>query len=189
MALLIQPPRFRQEHSARSGKSCEAAWNAAWLPRAFCPAVLKVRRRAKRLAERLREKSVSGAGGDPLAPLDWVTVYAMAVNEENAAGGRVVTAPTNGAAGVIPAVAQYYLNIRCQGADDEGILRLLSYFCRDRHSLQRERLDLRSAEVGCQGEVGVACSMAAGGLSRCPRTRPTTRSSTLPRSVWNTTSA
>ena len=72
------------------------------------PGGLNVRRRAHRLAERLREKEAEGLRGDPLAPLDWVTVYAMAVNEENAAGGRVVTAPTNGAAGVVPAVAHYY---------------------------------------------------------------------------------
>ena len=127
------------------------------------PGGLKVRRRAKRLAERLREKSVSGPGGDPLAPLDWVTVYAMAVNEENAAGGRVVTAPTNGAAGVIPAVAQYYSTF-IQGADDEGILR---YFLTSAAIgiLYKENASISGAEVGCQGEVGVACSMAAGGLA------------------------
>jgi L-serine dehydratase len=72
------------------------------------PGGLEVRRRAHRLAARLHEKEATGLRGDPLAPLDWVTVYAMAVNEENAAGGRVVTAPTNGAAGVVPAVAHYY---------------------------------------------------------------------------------
>jgi L-serine dehydratase len=80
------------------------------------PGGLKVRRRARRLADRLRDRASSG---DPLAPLDWVTVYAMAVNEENAAGGRVVTAPTNGAAGVIPAVAEYYLKF-VKGASEEG---------------------------------------------------------------------
>jgi L-serine deaminase len=79
-----------------------------------------VRRRAHRLAERLREKEATGLRGDPLAPLDWVTVYAMAVNEENAAGGRVVTAPTNGAAGVVPAVALYYERFIPE-ADHEGI--------------------------------------------------------------------
>ena len=71
------------------------------------PGGLEVRRRAHRLAARLEAKEATGLRGDPLAPLDWVTVYAMAVNEENAAGGRVVTAPTNGAAGVVPAVAHY----------------------------------------------------------------------------------
>jgi len=128
------------------------------------PGGLGVRRRAPRLAQRLREKEGAGKGsGDPLAPLDWVTVYAMAVNEENAAGGRVVTAPTNGAAGVIPAVARYYATF-CGGADEEGILR---YFLTSAAIgvLYKENASISGAEVGCQGEVGVACSMAAGGLT------------------------
>jgi len=122
------------------------------------PGGLNVRRRAPRLAARLREKG----SADPLAPLDWVTVYAMAVNEENAAGGRVVTAPTNGAAGVVPAVARYYRDF-VPGADDEGILR---YFLTSAAIgiLYKENASISGAEVGCQGEVGVACSMAAGGL-------------------------
>ena len=86
------------------------------------PGGLEVRRRAHRLAARLHEKEANGLRGDPLAPLDWVTVYAMAVNEENAAGGRVVTAPTNGAAGVVPAVGQYYTRFISE-ADHEGLLR------------------------------------------------------------------
>jgi len=122
------------------------------------PGGLNVRRRAPRLAARLREKG----SVDPLAPLDWVTVYAMAVNEENAAGGRVVTAPTNGAAGVVPAVARYYCDF-IPGADEEGILR---YFLASAAIgiLYKENASISGAEVGCQGEVGVACSMAAGGL-------------------------
>ena len=86
------------------------------------PGGLNVRRRANGLAARLREKESTGLRGDPLAPLDWVTVYAMAVNEENAAGGRVVTAPTNGAAGVVPAVAHYYERF-IPNSDHEGIVR------------------------------------------------------------------
>ena len=127
------------------------------------PGGLNVRRRAHRLAERLRLKESDGSRGDPLAPLDWVTVYAMAVNEENAAGGRVVTAPTNGAAGVIPAVAHYYLRF-VEGADHEGLLR---YFLTSAAIgiLYKENASISGAEVGCQGEVGVACSMAAGGLT------------------------
>jgi L-serine dehydratase len=127
------------------------------------PGGLNVRRRAHRLAERLREKESTGLRGDPLAPLDWVTVYAMAVNEENAAGGRVVTAPTNGAAGVIPAVAHYYERF-VPGADHEGLLR---YFLTSAAIgiLYKENASISGAEVGCQGEVGVACSMAAGGLT------------------------
>jgi L-serine dehydratase len=123
------------------------------------PGGLSVRRRASRLAARLREKGSS----DPLAPLDWVTVYAMAVNEENAAGGRVVTAPTNGAAGVIPAVARYYRDF-IPGGDEDGILR---YFLTSAAVgvLYKENASISGAEVGCQGEVGVACSMAAGGLA------------------------
>jgi L-serine dehydratase len=122
------------------------------------PGGLNVRRRAPRLAQRLE----AGAANDPLAPMDWVTVYAMAVNEENAAGGRVVTAPTNGAAGVIPAIANYYVRF-VEGASDQGILR---YFLTAAAIgiLYKENASISGAEVGCQGEVGVACSMAAGGL-------------------------
>ena len=132
------------------------------------PGGLNVRRRAKRLAARLREKETAGNGSvsqmtDPLASLDWVTIYAMAVNEENAAGSRVVTAPTNGAAGVVPAVAHYYRNY-IAGADEAGILR---YFLASAAIgiLYKENASISGAEVGCQGEVGVACSMAAGGLA------------------------
>jgi L-serine dehydratase len=128
------------------------------------PGGLRVRRRAKRLAARLQQQQAAGKGtGDPLAPLDWVTIYAMAVNEENAAGSRVVTAPTNGAAGVVPAVAHYYRNY-VAGADEAGILR---YFLTSGAIgiLYKENASISGAEVGCQGEVGVACSMAAGGLA------------------------
>jgi L-serine dehydratase len=127
------------------------------------PGGLNVRRRAHRLAARLREKESDGLRGDPLAPLDWLTVYAMAVNEENAAGGRVVTAPTNGAAGVVPAVAQYYERFAPE-ADHEGIMR---FFLTSAAIgiLYKENASISGAEVGCQGEVGVACSMAAGGLT------------------------
>ena len=127
------------------------------------PGGLEVRRRAHRLAARLDQKESTGLRGDPLAPLDWVTVYAMAVNEENAAGGRVVTAPTNGAAGVLPAVAHYYSRFIAE-ADHEGILR---YFLTSAAIgiLYKENASISGAEVGCQGEVGVACSMAAGGLT------------------------
>jgi L-serine dehydratase len=122
------------------------------------PGGLKVRRRAAKLAARLRARGSK----DPLSQLDWITVYAMAVNEENAAGGRVVTAPTNGAAGVVPAVAHYYLEF-VDGANEEGILR---YFLTAAAIgiLYKENASISGAEVGCQGEVGVACSMAAGGL-------------------------
>jgi L-serine dehydratase len=127
------------------------------------PGGLQVRRRAHRLAERLRAHEASGRPCDPLAPLDWVTVYAMAVNEENAAGGRVVTAPTNGAAGVVPAVALYYRRFIPDSTED-GIQR---FFLTSAAIgvLYKENASISGAEVGCQGEVGVACSMAAGGLA------------------------
>jgi L-serine dehydratase len=123
------------------------------------PGGLNVRRRAPRLARRLDTEGSK----DPLAPMDWVTVYAMAVNEENAAGGRVVTAPTNGAAGVIPAIGHYYMRF-IHSANEEGILR---YFLTAAAIgiLYKENASISGAEVGCQGEVGVACSMAAGGLA------------------------
>jgi len=127
------------------------------------PGGLNVRRRAHRLAVRLHEREATGLRGDPLAPLDWVTVYAMAVNEENAAGGRVVTAPTNGAAGVVPAVAHYYDRF-IPDSDHEGIVR---FFLTSAAIgiLYKENASISGAEVGCQGEVGVACSMAAAGLT------------------------
>ena len=125
------------------------------------PGGLNVRRRAHRLAERLN----TIGSKDPLAPIDWVTVYAMAVNEENAAGGRVVTAPTNGAAGVIPAIANYYTHF-IEGTPEEKEEGLLRYFLTAAAIgiLYKENASISGAEVGCQGEVGVACSMAAGGL-------------------------
>jgi L-serine dehydratase len=125
------------------------------------PGGLNVRRRAYRLAERLN----TIGSKDPLAPIDWVTVYAMAVNEENAAGGRVVTAPTNGAAGVIPAIANYYTHF-IEGTEEEKQEGIIRYFLTAAAIgiLYKENASISGAEVGCQGEVGVACSMAAGGL-------------------------
>jgi L-serine dehydratase len=108
-----------------------------------------------------------GAVRDPLAPLDAVTMAAMAVNEENAAGGRVVTAPTNGAAGVVPAVAYYYMHYAAKDMSAaEREAGLLRYFLTAAAIgvLYKENASISGAEVGCQGEVGVACSMAAGGL-------------------------
>jgi L-serine dehydratase len=125
------------------------------------PGGLNVRRRAHRLAERLN----TIGSKDPLAPIDWVTVYAIAVNEENAAGGRVVTAPTNGAAGVIPAIANYYTHF-IEGTEEEKQEGIIRYFLTAAAIgiLYKENASISGAEVGCQGEVGVACSMAAGGL-------------------------
>ncbi|MEU3490075.1 L-serine ammonia-lyase [Streptomyces massasporeus] len=122
------------------------------------PGGLKVRRRAANTARKLRSE------GDPLAlAMEWITLYAMAVNEENAAGGRVVTAPTNGAAGIIPAVLHYYVNF-VPGADEEGVVRFL-LAAGAIGMLFKENASISGAEVGCQGEVGSACSMAAGALA------------------------
>jgi len=130
------------------------------------PGGLNVRRRAPRLARRLRSEDPNPKK-DPLNAIDWVTMWAMAVNEENAAGGRVVTAPTNGAAGVIPAIAKYYLKFVAEElSDEEKRAGLLRYFFSAAAIgiLYKENASISGAEVGCQGEVGVACSMAAGGL-------------------------
>ena len=124
------------------------------------PGAFKVQRRAPVLAAQLRAQ---GANADPLSVLDWVNVYAFAVNEENAAGGRVVTAPTNGAAGVIPAVLHYYKKF-VAGASDEGVLEFLMT-AGAIGMLYKLNASISGAEVGCQGEVGVACSMAAAGLA------------------------
>jgi L-serine dehydratase len=127
---------------------------------AVLPGGLKVRRRAPQLAEKL---SVAGGSSDPLIAMDRVNLYAIAVNEENAAGGRVVTAPTNGAAGIIPAVLQYFHNF-VDGADDDCTVRFL-LVAAGIGSIIKENASISGAEVGCQGEVGSACSMAAAGLA------------------------
>ncbi|HEX6523856.1 MAG TPA: L-serine ammonia-lyase [Streptosporangiaceae bacterium] len=124
------------------------------------PGGLKVPRRAPRLC---RQLSCEPEGGDPLRAMDWVTLFALAVNEENAAGGRVVTAPTNGAAGIIPAVLHYYDRF-VPGASAEGIIRFLLTAAAI-GMLFKEGASISGAEVGCQGEVGSACSMAAGALT------------------------
>jgi L-serine dehydratase len=126
------------------------------------PGGLKVRRRAPLMHRELLarpERSLS----DPLTILDWVNLYALAVNEENAAGGRVVTAPTNGAAGIVPAVLHYYERF-VPGANERGIFDFL-LTAGAIGILYKENASISGAEVGCQGEVGVACSMAAGGLA------------------------
>jgi L-serine dehydratase len=126
------------------------------------PGGLRVRRRAADLHRRLLESPEAGLR-DPLTALDWVNLYALAVNEENAAGGRVVTAPTNGAAGIIPAVLHYYARF-IPAANDDGIVRFL-LTAGAIGVLYKENASISGAEVGCQGEVGSACSMAAGGLT------------------------
>jgi L-serine dehydratase len=126
------------------------------------PGPMKVRRRAAGLFSKL-SSSAEASLRDPLTVLDWVNLYALAVNEENAAGGRVVTAPTNGAAGIIPAVLHYYARF-CPRADDRGVQAFLLAAAAV-GILYLENASISGAEVGCQGEVGVACSMAAAGLA------------------------
>jgi L-serine dehydratase len=122
------------------------------------PGVLGVRRRAPKLYRQL----MSGDPSSPMHALDWVNAYALAVNEENAAGGQVVTAPTNGAAGIVPAVLHFYRRFE-SGADDAGVIRFL-LSAAAMGMLYKQNASISGAEMGCQGEVGVACSMAAAGL-------------------------
>ena len=125
------------------------------------PGGLAVKRRARQLRATLLERAERQIA-DPLAAMDWVNLWALAVNEENAAGGRVVTAPTNGAAGIIPAVMRYHDRF-CQGSAQTRRAFLLTAAAIG--SLYKQNASISGAEVGCQGEVGVACSMAAGGLA------------------------
>jgi L-serine dehydratase len=125
------------------------------------PGGLKVKRRAAALHRQLC-KHPEASLRDALSVLDWVNLYALAVNEENASGGRVVTAPTNGAAGIVPAVLHYYTRF-IPGANEDGVVRFLLTAAAI-GILYKENASISGAEVGCQGEVGVACSMAAGAL-------------------------
>jgi L-serine dehydratase len=157
------------ERAFRSDAETRAALLSIWsvmhacIERGFAstgllPGVLKVRRRAARLQRMLVESSEAR----PLDAMDWVNAYALAVNEENAAGGRVVTAPTNGAAGIVPAVIAYYRRFE-PGAGDDGVVRFL-LVAGAVGMLYKRNASISGAEMGCQGEVGVACSMAAAGL-------------------------
>ncbi|MEU8790168.1 L-serine ammonia-lyase [Streptomyces sp. NPDC048643] len=163
-ALMLENERaWRTEEEIREGllaiwRVMQACVSRGMAREGILPGGLKVRRRAAVSARQLR------AEGDPLAhAMEWITLYAMAVNEENAAGGRVVTAPTNGAAGIIPAVLHYYINF-VPGADEEGVVRFL-LAAGAIGMLFKENASISGAEVGCQGEVGSACSMAAGALA------------------------
>ncbi|MGW0422826.1 L-serine ammonia-lyase [Streptomyces sp. NPDC003015] len=163
-ALMLENERaWRTEDEIRAGlleiwEVMRACVSRGMSREGILPGGLKVRRRAAVTARQLR------AEGDPLAhSMEWITLYAMAVNEENAAGGRVVTAPTNGAAGIIPAVLHFYMNF-VPGADDEGVVRFM-LAAGAIGMLFKENASISGAEVGCQGEVGSACSMAAGALA------------------------
>jgi L-serine dehydratase len=126
------------------------------------PGGLKVKRRAQHLYRQLSNQA-NALNQDPLAAMDWVSLYALAVNEENADGGRVVTAPTNGAAGIVPAVMRYFMRF-CDTVGEDMIVRFL-LTAGAIGILYKENASISGAEVGCQGEVGSACSMAAGALA------------------------
>jgi L-serine dehydratase len=147
--------RFGLLHIWQVMKSCV---QRGFQQQGVLPGVLKVRRRAPRLYRVLSESGESR----PLDVMDWVNAFALAVNEENAAGGRVVTAPTNGAAGIVPAVLHYYERFE-PGANDDGVVRFL-LVAGAVGMLYKRNASISGAEMGCQGEVGVACSMAAAGL-------------------------
>ncbi|ATG92442.1 L-serine ammonia-lyase [Methylomonas koyamae] len=127
------------------------------------PGGMKVRRRAANLYRQLTGEIPRQTPSMPVGTMEWVNLFALAVSEENAAGGRVVTAPTNGAAGIIPAVLHYYWKF-CEGANEDGVIRFLLTAAAIA-ILYKENASLSGAEVGCQGEIGVACSMAAGALA------------------------
>jgi L-serine dehydratase len=127
------------------------------------PGGLNVKRRAPTLYRELKNRNRMDMITPSMGAMDWVNLYALAVNEENAAGGRMVTAPTNGAAGIIPAVLHYYVNF-CPNSDQEGVINFLLTAAAI-GILFKENASISGAEVGCQGEVGSACAMAAAGLA------------------------
>src|SRR5690606_715369 len=168
--LTIAQVMFENEQAWRSPEQVREGLREIWAAMRSCvqrgigasgtlPGGLHVSRRAPLLHAEL---SARPDDADPLTTLDWVNLFALAVNEENAAGGRVVTAPTNGAAGIIPAVGHYYEKF-VPGASEQGIFDYLLTAAAI-GILYKENASISGAEVGCQGEVGVACSMAAGGL-------------------------
>jgi L-serine dehydratase len=162
--MLANEQAWRTEAEVRAGMLHLWSVMAECVERGFhregvLPGGLRVPRRAPRL---YRELSCN-SDADPLHVMDWVNLYALAVNEENASGGRIVTAPTNGAAGIIPAVLHYYVRF-VPGANDDGIVRFLLTAAAV-GILFKTNASISGAEVGCQGEVGSACSMAAGGLA------------------------
>src|SRR5690606_17791543 len=171
--LTIAQVMFANEQAWRTPAEIHASLRELWSAMQSCvqrgireggtlPGGLHVTRRAPLLHAELVSRP-DDAQADPLTTLDWVNLFALAVNEENAAGGRVVTAPTNGAAGIIPAVLHYYEKF-IPGHSEQGISEYLLTAAAI-GILYKENASISGAEVGCQGEVGVACSMAAGGLT------------------------
>ncbi len=164
--MLANEAAWRPEAETRAGllkiwRVMQACVKAGCNTEGVMPGGLKVQRRAAGLYRQLSEHPEATLR-DALTVLDWVDLYALAVNEENAAGGRVVTAPTNGAAGIVPALLHYYMRF-IRGANEDGVVRFLLTAAAI-GLLYKENASISGAEVGCQGEVGVACSMAAGAL-------------------------
>ncbi|MGQ0429540.1 MAG: L-serine ammonia-lyase [Gammaproteobacteria bacterium] len=168
--LAIDQLMMKNELAARPAAEVEARLDRIWNVMQACvrrgfeaegtlPGVLKVPRRAPALKRALEADAPAGRAD----PMEWVNAWALAVNEENAAGGQVVTAPTNGAAGIVPAVLHYYARL-CRGADPAGVRGFL-LAAGAIGLLYKKNASISGAEMGCQGEVGVACSMAAGGLA------------------------
>ena len=162
--MLANETAWRSEDDVRAGlleiwSVMQQCVQNGWSHEGILPGGLKVRRRAPELYQRLCAEQYST---DPLRVMDWVNLFALAVNEENAGGGRVVTAPTNGAAGILPAVLHYYVRF-VPGASDDSVVRFLLTAAAI-GVLYKENASISGAEVGCQGEVGSACSMAAGAL-------------------------
>ncbi len=158
--IALRPPAAVDAGLDRIAAAMSACIDAGMVARDILPGGLRLRRRAARLAEDIAARRLNAP--DPLETLDLLNLWAMAVNEENAGGGRVVTAPTNGAAGIIPSVIRYYERV-CGGTQDGVRIFLLAAGAIG--ALYRRNASISGAEVGCQGEVGVACSMAAAGLS------------------------
>ncbi|KGE05112.1 L-serine ammonia-lyase [Pseudohaliea rubra] len=167
-ALMLENEKaWRSETEIREGllqlwRVMDACIERGCASEGIMPGGLKVRRRAAQLYRQLKTQEQS-FGDASLNTMDWVTLYALAVNEENAIGGRIVTAPTNGAAGIIPAVLKYYL-AHCSGSSENDIVRYL-LTAGAIGILYKINASISGAEVGCQGEVGSACSMAAGALA------------------------
>ncbi|MFC0323865.1 L-serine ammonia-lyase [Gallibacterium melopsittaci] len=170
--LAISGVMLRNEHALHSKEALNAHLSKVWQTMEACiqhglytdgllPGPLKVPRRAASLRRLL--ESNNSLSSDPMKVIDWINMYALAVNEENAAGGRVVTAPTNGACGIVPAVLAYYQKFIAPITDEVRDCYLLTTSAIG--SLYKMNASISGAEVGCQGEVGVACSMAAAGLT------------------------
>lgn len=165
--MMANETHFRSESEVRDGiaelwAAMEACISRGLRQEGILPGGLKVKRRAPGIRKDLLDHP-ERAERDPLTAMDWINLWAMAVNEENAAGGRVVTAPTNGAAGIIPAVARYFDRHHRRSDDRDALVRFFLTAAAI-GALYKKNASISGAEAGCQGEVGVACSMAAGAL-------------------------